>query len=157
MTATHLPERLEIRRWFKASRDSVFRAWVEPEMVEQWWGPVGYQTKVERLDPRPGGSFFFVMTGPSGASCPMSGTYFAVVRPSLLAFELKDHCIADMPNEVEPPTMPSRVNVRFEARGEQTELVLTQTGLAKDYQLLAEGGWSQSFDRMHKFSPSLSG
>ena len=147
MNVLHAPRRLEIRHTLDADPDTAFAFWREPELVEQWWGPEGYETVVEELDMRTGGSFRFQMTAPSGASCPMSGTYLAVDPPHTLAFVVEQHCVADIPDSVRPPAGPSNVEVRFQARGSQTEIVLVQSGLAMDYQMLAEGGWGNCLVR----------
>lgn len=138
---------LEIRRIIKASPDTVFDAWTTPELVEAWWGPHGYRTEVLELDPVVGGRFLFQMTAPSGASCPMSGTYTKVERPHRIAFEVAKHCVADIPDTVRKPSEPSHVDIRFENDGEATEIVLRHWGLAADYRILANGGWSQSLER----------
>lgn len=138
---------LEIRRVINASPDAVFDAWTTPALVEAWWGPHGYLTRVIELDAVVGGQFLFQMTAPSGASCPMSGTYTKVERPRRLAFEVAEHCIADIPHDVREPSGPSHVDITFEGNGETTEIVLRQKGLAADYRMLANGGWSQSLER----------
>ena len=139
---------LEIRHTLRASLEEAFDAWTEPALVEAWWGPHGYRTKVLKLDATEGGSFLFQMTGPSGASCPMSGTYTKIERPTVLAFTVQEHCVADIPDNVSEPERPSRVEVRFEPRGDTTEITLRQTGLAADYMQLANVGWSQSLERV---------
>lgn len=140
-------ERLEIRHVVGVPPEDAFDAWTTPELVEEWWGPHGYRTEVLRLDAVEGGRFSFRMIAPSGATCPMSGTYTKVDRPRLLVFEVTDHCVADMPGDVRPPSRPSLVEVRFEGRGESTEIILAQTGLDADYRALANVGWSQSLQR----------
>ena len=138
---------LEIRYTLNASPEEAFDAWVTPEIVEAWWGPNGYRTKVLKLDAVEGGSFLFQMTGPSGASCPMSGSYTKIERPDLLAFTVEEHCVADMPDGVAEPEQPSRVEVRFKSKDGKTEIVLQQIGLSTDYMQLADVGWSQSLKR----------
>ena len=146
---THRSEEvLQVRHLVNASREATFDAWTTPEVVEDWWGPHGYRTKVEWLDARQGGRFVFQMTGPSGASCPMTGTYVKVERPHLLAFDVEHHCIADMPDHIRAPSRTSHVEVRFMARGNATEVILLQRGLLSDYRMLAEAGWSQCFARI---------
>ena len=148
MSVTHADGRLEVRHVVDAPLDDVFDAWIEPRTVEAWWGPEGYRTVVDKLEARVDGSFSFRMTAPSGASCPMSGTYIEVRRPMSLSFTVENHCTADIPDTVRPPSEESRVDVRFRAIGDKTEIVLVQTGLARDYQMLAEFGWGQSLERL---------
>ncbi len=148
MMAGVTKEKVVIRHIVDLSPDEAFDAWINPKLVEKWWGPEGYRTVVEKLDARPGGDFIFQMTAPSGASCPMTGTYTAIERPTSLSFEVRDHCVADMPDTVRPPAHPSHVVVAFEPHGDKTEIIITQAGLNADYQLLAEGGWGQSLTRL---------
>lgn len=150
MSVARTEERLEVRHVVDASVDDVFDAWIEPRLLETWWGPEGYQTVVEKLEARAGGKFVFRMTAPSGASCPMTGTYIEVNRPTSLSFSVEHHCVADMPDTVRPPSRTSRVDVTFEARGDSTKILLVQTGLAADYQMLAEVGWGQSLERLRR-------
>ncbi|MEZ5933211.1 MAG: SRPBCC domain-containing protein [Alphaproteobacteria bacterium] len=150
MSRTRAEGRLEVRHTVDAPLDDVFDAWIEPRLLETWWGPEGYQTVVEKLEARAGGRFIFQMTAPSGASCPMTGTYIEVHRPTSLSFEVADHCVADMPDTVRSPSRPSRVDIRFEAKGDKTDIVLVQTGLALDYQMLAQIGWGQSLERLRR-------
>ncbi|NJO32292.1 MAG: SRPBCC domain-containing protein [Rhodospirillales bacterium] len=157
MSVTYAKGRLEIRHTVDAPLDDVFDAWTLPHLLETWWGPEGYRTVVEKLEARTGGMFIFRMTAPSGASCPMAGTYIEVSRPTSLSFEVVDHCVADMPGTVRPPSRPSRVDIQFQARGDKTDIVLVQTGLAQDYQILAEVGWDQSLERLGRLSTGAAG
>ena len=144
----HSDQALEVRTILNASPEEVFDAWTTPELVEAWWGPHGYRTKVLKLEAVEGGTFLFQMTGPSGASCPMSGTYTKVERPHLLAFTVEEHCVADIPDDVAEPERASRVEVRFASKAGKTEIVLQQIGLSTDYMQLANVGWSQSLERI---------
>ena len=57
---------LTYERIFAAPRETVWRANTEPELVERWWGPHRHQTRVEKLDLRPGGEWRFVSTDTEG-------------------------------------------------------------------------------------------
>ena len=155
MSAVHSKERLEVKHVLNVPIHDAFNAWRDPGCVEEWWGPEGYQTKVEVLDMRPGGAFLFQMTAPSGASCPMSGTYIRVDDPNVLEFEVHQHCVADIPPEVKEPTRSSHVSVTFSSLGDKTEVTLVQTGLATDYQMLAEVGWTNCFERQERLTISI--
>jgi len=48
-----------ITREFDAPRDRVFAAYVDAEAVSQWWGPRMYETVVDSLDARHGGTWRF--------------------------------------------------------------------------------------------------
>lgn len=51
-----------IERTFKASPARLWDLWTTKKGVEAWWGPEGFITKVEALDPRVGGAFEYQMT-----------------------------------------------------------------------------------------------
>lgn len=55
------------RRKFSAPRDMLYRAWTDPELLAQWFGPNGFTNTFHTFDFRPGGSWEFTMHGPDGA------------------------------------------------------------------------------------------
>ncbi len=61
----HNSTTLVLRRTFTASRQRVFRAWIEPEAVQHWFKPRGMSVTVRSLDARVGGSFRFDAEGRS--------------------------------------------------------------------------------------------
>ena len=54
-----------IVREFEATRDRVWRAFTEPELVAQWWGR-GNEVVIERMEVERGGHWRFVEHGPEG-------------------------------------------------------------------------------------------
>ena len=75
-----------ISRVFDAPRTLVFKAWTDPELVIQWWGPKGYTGLACEMDLRPGGTFWFEMRGPDGNVCPCRGTIRELVEPERMVF-----------------------------------------------------------------------
>ncbi len=63
-----------ITRVFDAPRDLVWKAWAEPERLQQWWGPKGCKIRIAALEFRPGGLFHYVMEYSTGAT--MWGRFF---------------------------------------------------------------------------------
>lgn len=49
-----------VRNYSRSVRE-VWRAWTTPESVSAWWGPRGFATTVETLEPWSGGRFHYVM------------------------------------------------------------------------------------------------
>ena len=56
---------IRIERIFNASRDRVWRAYTEPELIAQWWGR-GNKLVIERLEVERGGHWRFVEHGNDG-------------------------------------------------------------------------------------------
>ncbi len=65
---------ITITREFDLPLDLLFRAFVEPEIVEQWMG-----TKVVKLESRKHGSYQFVTTDPKGNKYGFNGTIHELV------------------------------------------------------------------------------
>jgi len=70
---------LVLTRVIDAPRESVYRAWTEPELMKQWFTPRPWTTPVVETDVRPGGSNLIVMRSPEGAEMPNRGVYLEVV------------------------------------------------------------------------------
>jgi uncharacterized protein YndB with AHSA1/START domain len=64
----------------------VWKAWTDPKMNAQWFGPRGFTNPVCELDARPGGKLRIVMRGPDGNDYPMKGEFREVVAPERLVF-----------------------------------------------------------------------
>ena len=69
-----------LRRVIQAPRAMVWKAWVNPETLPQWWGPDGFTCKTTRIDLRGGGEWLFDMIGPDGTVYPNHHRY-GEVRP----------------------------------------------------------------------------
>ena len=77
---------LILTRVIDASRDKLYRAWTEPELLKQWFAPLPWTTPAAELDVRAGGASVVVMRGPDGAEFPNRGVYLEVVPNQRLVF-----------------------------------------------------------------------
>lgn len=69
ITAEDGKQELTITREFELPIDLLFKAYIEPEIVEQWMG-----TKVVKLENKKHGSYHFVTTDPKGNKHSFNGT-----------------------------------------------------------------------------------
>lgn len=74
---------------FDASRADVFEAWTTPEQVALWWDPTGARLAICEIDLRPGGGFRWVNQGENGAKHPFAGTYYEILPPERLVFDVR--------------------------------------------------------------------
>src|SRR5215204_771638 len=51
---------------FAAERDLVWKAYTEPELLDQWWAPRPYSSRTKAMDFREGGRRFYAMVSPEG-------------------------------------------------------------------------------------------
>lgn len=77
---------LTITRVFEATPDKLYRAWTEPELMNQWFCPRPWKATVVENDVRPGGANLIIMRGPEGQEFPNRGVYLEVVPNRRLVF-----------------------------------------------------------------------
>ena len=73
---------IRIERVFNASRERVWLAMTDPDLVAQWWGR-GNKLVIERMEVRPGGHWRFVEHSPEGIN-GFEGRYREVTPPERL-------------------------------------------------------------------------
>lgn len=125
-----------LRRTFTASRQRVFRAWIEPEALRHWFKPLGMSVTISKLDACVGGTFCFdVEDGNSTV-----GTYLHIAPPEKLVFTWSGE-----------PTQGREtvVTLDFLDQGPVTEVVLTHEGLSTpDLRALFGSGWPSLLDAL---------
>ena len=84
--ATTSDRELVLTRIINATREKVFKAWTDPELLKQWFAPLPYTTPKAELDVRPGGSNLIVMRDAAGHDFPNRGVYLDVVENERLVF-----------------------------------------------------------------------
>ena len=134
--ASHNSTTLVLRRTFTATRQRVFRAWIEPEALEHWLRPRGMSMTVSKLEARVGGSFHFDLE--DGGS--IVGTYLQIIPPEKLVFTWSGKAIQGR---------ETVVSLDFLDLGPVTEVVLTHEGLSTpESRALAAGGWPSLLDAL---------
>jgi uncharacterized protein YndB with AHSA1/START domain len=69
-----------LERVIPAPCDIVWKTWVNPETLPQWWGPAGFSCRTQRIDLRRGGEWVFDMIAPDGTVFPNHHRY-GEIRP----------------------------------------------------------------------------
>ena len=105
-----------LSRTYDAPRDLVFEAWIDPVHVAEWWGPAGFTTTILEMEPRPGGTWRFIMHGPDGVDYPNRIDYLEITKPERLVYTHR--------SDEEPPQVQFEATLDFAERGGQTELSL---------------------------------
>jgi uncharacterized protein YndB with AHSA1/START domain len=106
-----------ITRVFDAPLELVWKTSMDPDHIPRWWGPARMETKVERMNVRPGGTWRFIQRDPGGTEYGFHGEYREVVAPRRLVqtFEFEG-----MPGHVIVQTS------RLEDVGGKTKLSITE-------------------------------
>ncbi len=140
-----------ITRVFDAPRELVFKAYTDPKLLSQWFGPREYTTTVDKMEARPGGLWRFVQRNESGDEFAFHGVHHDVVAPERIVatFEFEG--------------VPGHVllqSVTFEPLGQKTRMVeqLLFQSVADRDGMVASGmqrGSDDSMDRMAEILETL--
>jgi uncharacterized protein YndB with AHSA1/START domain len=142
---------IHIERVFNAPRDRVFAVYMDPELIPEWWGPRDTTTVVDRMEPRTGGTWRFVVRNSDGSESGFRGTYREVTPPERIV------------QTFEWEGMPGHVSVEtavFEDLGDRTKvttLSLFHTTEERDGMLASgmEGGMNETYARLDELLARL--
>ena len=136
---------LVITRIFDAPRELVYRAFVDPDQLAAWFGPVGWSVPRDTvdIDARVGGHQRFTMVSDDdpGVRSVVAGTFTEIVENELLVGEqrLHDPDVGDI-------VMQLRIELHDE--GGKTRMVLRQGPFGADLGTDAQQGWNSSFTKL---------
>ncbi|HUD11244.1 MAG TPA: SRPBCC domain-containing protein [Candidatus Saccharimonadia bacterium] len=155
-----MTKELTLTRVFDAPRELVFRAWTDPELLAQWWGPNGVTNPVSEVEARVGGAMHIVMLagaelGPlAGQRWPMQGVIQEIVEPEKFVFTnqavdedgnvLIDGITTVLLEEVENGKTKLTLSVTAKAVSEQAPQMLEGMQV----------GWAQSIDKLTEYVTS---
>jgi uncharacterized protein YndB with AHSA1/START domain len=74
-------QEIVITREFDAPRELVFKAFTDPQLIPQWWGPRNLSTEVDKMDVRPGGEWRWINRDAEGNAYAFHGVYHEVLAP----------------------------------------------------------------------------
>jgi uncharacterized protein YndB with AHSA1/START domain len=140
-----------LTRVFDAPRTLLWKAWTDPKMLAQWFGPRGFTSSVPELDVRVGGALRIVMHGPDGNDYPMKGVFREVIAPKRLVFT--NIAIDAQGNHL----LEGETAVTFSEKDGKTTLMLETHAVGRvpiATTMLAgmEAGWTQSIDKLEELA-----
>ena len=152
---------LVVTRVFDAPIELVWKAWIDPELIMQWWGPDHFSSPSADIDFRVGGISLVCMRAPKefgGMDMYSTWTYTKILPLELIEYI---HNLADKDgNKIDPatigmpPDFPQDMlnSIKFKNLGKGlTEMTMTQYGLPGPETEMgknAELGLNQSLDKM---------
>jgi uncharacterized protein YndB with AHSA1/START domain len=141
--ASEAERTLTIEHVFRAAPSEVFRAWTDPVVLMQWWGPEGFSAPETHLDLRVGGTWRTRMAGPNGDNI-VSGVYREITPPTRLVMTWAWEENGRRGHE-------TVVEVTFEPAGEWTRVRLVQRLFQTAEQAAShKWGWTSSFVDLDK-------
>ncbi len=132
-----------VKREFAASKELVWEAWTNPELLDLWWAPKPYQVITKSMDFREGGTWFYGMHGPTGDVHWCKADYIRIV-PQEYYSALDAFC--DENGKLNEEFPRSEWNNTFRADGENTivNIVIQYKSLA-DLERIIELGFKEGF------------
>ncbi|MBX7139278.1 MAG: SRPBCC domain-containing protein [Oligoflexia bacterium] len=158
-------EKFVINRSFEAPIDLMFEMWASPEHSSRWSPPSGFEMKFIEAQIRPGGSSFYVMTGPGGAKMFGRANYLELEKPHRIVYT-QQFCDEQGKISRHPmsPTWPETMLtiVTFTAEGpDQTRVTVTWepygTVATDELETFVKArggmtqGWTGSFDKLEAY------
>jgi uncharacterized protein YndB with AHSA1/START domain len=139
---------LEISRIFDAPRELVYQAFVDPDQLAQWFGPLGWVVPRDtvEVDARQGGHQRFVMVNAENPSqrSPVDATFSEVIENELLVGEQSAEGIQGFEGVA---TMTLRLEFHDEPGG-KTRLELRQGPFSREMEAGSREGWNSSFGKL---------
>lgn len=162
MTATSTTQindtEIVITREFAAPRQLVWDVWTKPEHIEKWFGPKGFNTRVDELDFKVGGRSIYVMIGPDGAEYPAKGVFKEIVPIEKIVSSADgfDEDFQAKHPEMDLPKGTMVMTSLFDDLGSRTKLTLitshsTVEERKKHESMGVVDGWNSSFDKMDEY------
>ena len=135
-------------REFDAPRNRVWDACTMPDLVKQWWGPLGTSLTICEIDLRPGGIWRFVSRADDGTEHPFTGVYREITAPERVV----QTSIYDVPPFNEFEAIETMTLNEHAGRTTLTTIVLHQSMQARDGYIQSgmEKGAGETFDRLEE-------
>jgi uncharacterized protein YndB with AHSA1/START domain len=152
---------LTVSRLFNAPVENVWRAWTEPLIFKQWWGPKDFTCPVAEIDFQVGGKYLNSMRGSAGPNMPIKdfwsvGEYKEIIPMKKIV--LTDS-FSDEDGKVVPATyygmskdfpLETVVTITFEEKQGKTRVTVHHPDVPASDVENAKMGWEQSFDKLNE-------
>lgn len=135
---------ITMTREFNAPRDLVFKAYTDPKLVPEWWGPSYLTTVIDKMEVKPGGLWRYVQRDNDGNEYGFHGVYHDITAPERIVYTFEWE---GMPGHVLLET------ITFEEKDGKTLMTdssIFQSVADRDGMLSSgmEGGAKESMDRL---------
>jgi len=132
---------------FQVPAQLMWKVWMQPEHIVNWWGPEGFTSTIHQMDFREGGEWKLTLHGPDGVNYPNRSLFKEIVPYEKIVFEhFNPHFIT---------------TVLLVSEGEATNIdwtLLFDTAEMRDIVVKAhkaEEGQKQNFEKLDKYLATL--
>jgi len=146
---------IEITRIYRAPIEWVWRAWSDPEIIKQWWGPSRYISNHAKNDFRVGGKYLFDMESPEGKVTWSTGVYETIIPYKKIV--CTDSFSDEFGNIIlgkdigMPGVWPEKLYITIDFEkidNNQTKIIIRHEGTPREVHDECIQSWNQSFDKL---------
>jgi uncharacterized glyoxalase superfamily protein PhnB/uncharacterized protein YndB with AHSA1/START domain len=148
-------KKITITRNFDATPEQVWRAWTEPELLDQWWAPKPWKAETKRMEFKVGGHWLYAMVGPDGTKHWARADY-TTITPHKTFSAYDSFCDENgTPSDLAPSMSWKN---EFKATNEGTQVTVqisfkSETDLEKILEMGFESGFTAALGNLeHYFS-----
>src|SRR5258706_14915049 len=156
---------LTLTRTFDAPRETVWKYWTDPKLVQEWWGPRGVTNPTCVWEAKPEGNINIVMLAGkelgemAGQEWPMTGKFVEISEPEKLKFTasaimngkpvLESLTTVTLEEKDGPPTLDASARQSKTIMTVHIEVTMTTPEAAGPLQGM-EMGWNQQLDKLEE-------
>ena len=140
-------KKILVTREFDAPVEKLWRAWTEPQLLDQWWAPKPWKNNTVSMDFKVGGTWLYFMEGPDGARHYCKADY-KVIETGKLYEGLDAFCTEKGEIITDMPRNNWRVEFYATQTGSKVEVILTFDDL-NDLHKIIEMGFQEGFAMAH--------
>lgn len=143
-------DKLEVRmaREFNVPRQKLWDAHTKGELIEKWWGPRKYKTRVQNLEPKVGGKWMFSNIA-DGEEHVFYGSFLDLKEPEYVTWTFTyapfpDIAIVETVKFEELPNGNTKLSTLSKYPNKEALDAMTQSGM--------EEGAKESWDRLEELA-----
>jgi len=141
-----------VSREFNAPLANVWRAYTEPALLDQWWGPAPWRAETKTMNFAPGGYWLYAMVSPEGQKHWGRMNYIAISHHK--NFTIED-AFCDENGKVDPalPVSKGQMSFRATANGTYVEFNMiypTEEALQKIVEMGFAEGITMCLDQLEE-------
>ncbi|MDB5271863.1 MAG: Activator of Hsp90 ATPase 1 family protein [Chitinophagaceae bacterium] len=136
-------KKINVEREFEAPLETVWAAWTQHELQDQWWAPKPWKANTKSQDFKAGGHWLYAMEGPDGAKQWSKSDYISVVP--MKSYSAKD-AFCDENGNITNELPGSLWTVQFKPAGEFTHVSIElKFDTLKDLEKIIATGFKEGF------------
>jgi len=149
-------KQLLITRTFDASREHVWKAWTDSEILMKWWGPKNFSCPFSDINFKVGSKYLNCMLSPDGKYFWSTGTYKEIVPLERIVCtdsfsDEKGNIVSATHYGMEEMPLELEVTITFEEFEGGTKMSLSHIGIPMGkMEEMTKIGWNESFDKLDK-------